>query len=83
MTQSRDKLALGWRFIFLSLKRPGPRSHAEIRDKLEAALEQTGRPRLSREQIRLMIEKDQIKRYGRKLSRSEVLAEIRKRLDRN
>jgi hypothetical protein len=83
MRKNTHDLALSWRFIFSSLRRQAPRSYAEIRADLEAALARAGGKRMSREQIRLMIEQDQIKRYGRKLTRSEVLAEIKKRLDRS
>ncbi len=83
MSDDREDLALRWRFIFTSLKKPRRRSLAEVNARLQAILDRSDRPPMTHREIDRMIERHQIERYGRRLSSDEVWDVLKRIADKS
>lgn len=82
MVDEKETLRLTWRFTSAALSPAKPAKPKSVVERLREIIERDGVERVTRAEIRRRCREDQIRRYGRVLTREEVWARLRHLTDR-
>lgn len=82
MDDEKEMLRLTWRFTSAALSPAKPAKPKSVVERLREIIERDGAERVARAEIRRRCREDQIRRYGKVLTREEVWSRLRQLADR-
>ncbi|WP_179381307.1 hypothetical protein [Jannaschia marina] len=82
MNGEKERLRLTWRFTTAALSPAKPAKPKSVVERLREIIERDGVERVTRAEIRRRCREDQMRRYGKVLTREEVWSRLRHLADR-